>query len=216
MKTELLLAAAAFAVCVPMATAQTGPSLGVRASMELTAPSGGGDYYKLGAGVTVGVVADLPLYRRVYFEPGVLFTYSAMTAKDLVTFNDEYYYQGAANLYGIRVPLNFGYDFDLTDNLSMSVATGPWLNFNVSARQKLLPNFAAPDPLPNRTINLFDHGWKRVDAQWGFSLNFRFAQSYYVGITGGVAFTPLASFGNKDKKIRIHRNTVAISLGYNF
>ena len=56
----------------------------------------------------------------------------------------------------------------------------------------------------------------RVDAQWGFSLNFRFAQSYYVGITGGVAFTPLASFGNKDKKIRIHRNTVAISLGYNF
>ena len=196
--------------------AQWSPSFGARLSMELTSPSGGRDFYKLGAGFTVGATARLPLYRQLWFEPGVLFAYSAMTSKELVTFDDEYFYQGAANLYSLRIPFNFGYDFYLTDNMTLGVFTGPWLNINLSAQQKLTPNLAAPVPLPDRKINLFEHGWKRVDGQWGFGLSLTFAKSYYVGITGGVAFTPLASYGNKDKKIRIHRNTVAISLGYNF
>ena len=98
----------------------------------------------------------------------------------------------------------------------MAVSTGPWLNINLSARQNLLPNMEAPVAVPAQKANLFDQGWKRFDAQWGLKLSFTFAESYFVGITTGVAFTPLASFGDKDKKIRIHRNTIAISLGYNF
>ena len=192
------------------------PTLGARLGMDLSIPSGAHNFYKTGAGVNAGVICKMPLPRNFYFEPGLSFVYTAMTAKDLVSFDNEYFYEGAANVYTLSVPLNFGYSFDVNGNMSLDVFTGPRLNINLSARQDLDPNFAAPEPVPDRTINLFDHGWKRVDASWGFGLSATFAEHYYIGITAGVAFTPLADYGDRDKKIRVHRNTVALSLGYNF
>ena len=192
------------------------PEIGIHAAMEVSLPTGGNNIYKNGAGLTLGANCHVPFGRNFYFEPGLYFTYSAMSAKDLVSFDDKYYYEGAANIYGLRVPLMVGYRLSVSDIVTLHFATGPWLNVNISARQKLLPNFDAPVVVPSQTINLFNHGWKRVDALWGIQLGATFADNYYIGVTTGVAFTPLASFGNRDKKIRIHRNTVAISLGYRF
>ncbi len=217
MKAKYLLPLALAAVAANGAFAQSpAPQFGIHAAMEVTLPSGASDIYKSGAGLTLGAYYRLPFAKRFYFEPGLLFNYTAMSSKDLVTFDDQYFYEGAANLYGIRIPLTVGYNFDVSDIVSLHFSTGPWINVNISAQQKLLPNFSAPETVPDRTINLFNYGWKRVDALWGISLGATFADNYYVGITTGVAFTPLASFGNRDKKIRIHRNTVAISLGYRF
>lgn len=192
------------------------PTLGARAAMEVTVPSGGRNFYRTGAGLTAGVTIYMPLPRNFYFEPGVLMSYTAMTAKDLVSFDDEYYYEGAANVYSLRIPLMFGYSYMPTALWRFDFATGPWLNINLSARQRLNPNFSAPKIVPDRTVNLFRHGWKRVDALWGIALSATFADHYTIGITAGVAFTPLARYGDRDKKIRIHRNTIALSLGYNF
>lgn len=217
MKAKILVASVflTVALCVT-AGEKWQPTFGARLGMELTMPSGAGNFYKTGAGVNVGAICNMPMTRNFYFEPGLSFVYTAMTAKDLVSFDNEYFYEGAANIYSLSVPLNFGYSFTVADNMSLEVFTGPRLNINLSARQDLDPNFAAPEHVPDRTINLFDYGWKRVDASWGFGLSATFATHYYIGITAGVAFTPLADFGNRDKKIRVHRNTIAISLGYNF
>ena len=189
---------------------------GVRLGMDVSIPSGGSDIYQTGAGFSLGGIAQIAMPKNFYFEPGLFFSYTGMTAKNLITFDDEYYYEGAAKYYGLRVPLYFGYNFPVSQQLALSVATGPYVNFNLYARQQLSPNLSAPDPLPNRKINLFEHGWKRGDAGWGIKLSMTFAGSYYIGLSTGIAFTPLASYGNKDKKIRIHRNTIAVSLGYNF
>lgn len=198
------------------AFAQSFPEgLGVRTAMEISVPSGGREVYGNGAGFTVGLTYKLPFAKRFTFEPELLYYYSTMTCKQDIAI-DGYEYEGSARSMGIRVPLMVSYNFPVHDNFDITFATGPWLNFNVYARQNILPNLAAPVPVPDRKINLFDHGWKKFDAQWGFKLYMTFAHSYFIGITGGVAFTPLASFGMKDKKIRVHRNTVAISLGYNF
>ncbi|MCM1066029.1 MAG: PorT family protein [Muribaculaceae bacterium] len=216
MKSKLLIGMLLLAAATPGASAQLNPTFGVRASMEISLPSGAYDDYKVGAGFNVGAVCRLNLPRGFYFEPGAYFTYSAMTAKDLVSFDELYFYEGAANLYGIRVPLNVGYTYSVSPAVDLDFYTGPWLNINVSARQRLDPNFDAPEVVPARTINLFKHGWRHVDGQWGFGLTATFAHSYTVGITAGVAFTPLAKYGNGDKKVRIHRSTIALSLGYNF
>ena len=171
-------------LAVPVLKAQTpSPTLGARLSMELTFPSGGYDYYKTGAGMTAGVSAKFPLEHKFFFEPSLLFSYTGLSSKYLVELDGDYYYQNSANLYTLRLPLEFGYDFRLE---------------------------------PERKVSLLKHGWKRVDAQWGIRLSVTFARHYYVGVTTGVAFTPLAKFGNRDKKIRVYRNTVALSLGYNF
>ncbi len=216
MKTRFILPVALALLAVPAANAQWRTTFGARVGMELTSPSGAGDTYKLGAGLNAGVIAKMPMMQNFYFEPGIYFVYSAMSSKNLVSFNDDYYYQGAANLYTLRVPFNFGYTFNLTNALDLSLSTGPWLNVNLSAQQKLQPNFSAPVPVPNKKINLFDNGWNRVDAQWGFNLHFTFAQNYTVGLSGGVGIAPLAKYGNKDRKVKIMRNSVALTLGYNF
>jgi len=194
-----ILTIAALLVCAATAgAADFFSGLGVRTSMEVTIPSGGRGFYGNGAGFTAGVSYTVPLAGNFSFDPELLFVYSTMSDKSEVMV-DDHYYNGAARTFGLRVPLMFSYNFSLHRNVTMAVSTGPWLNINLSARQNLLPNMEAP-----------------VAVQWGLKLSFTFAESYFVGITTGVAFTPLASFGDKDKKIRIHRNTIAISLGYNF
>ena len=216
MKAKILLPLALSGMLSASAAAQLPTGLGIHAAMEVTVPTGASSIYKTGAGLTLGAYYRVQLPKSFYFEPGLLFNYTAMSSKDLVSFDDTYYYEGAANMYGIRVPLTVGYSFNVGDFVDLDVSTGPWINVNISARQKLLPNFSAPEIVPNKTINLFDHGWEHVDALWGIHLGATFADSYYVGLTTGISFTPLASYGDKDKKIRIHRNTVAISLGYRF
>lgn len=217
MKTKLTIALLLLSLAVPVVKARVPtPELGVRLSMELGFPSGGYSCYKTGAGLTVGPTVKFPMSRGFFFESSLLFSYTGFSSKYLVEFDDRYLYEGSANLYTLRIPLEFGYDYRLGDSWLMSFATGPWLNFNIRARQALSPNFQAPVIEPEHKISLFDYGWKRVDAQWGIRLSVTFAEHYYVGITTGVAFTPLAKFGNRDKKIRIYRNTIGISLGYNF
>lgn len=189
--------------------------LRIRTAMEIAVPSGARDLYGTGAGFNIGIQYRAELPKSFYFEPGVELSYTTMTVKD--EFNiDDYLYRGNACTTTLRIPLMVGYCAALSDFSYLDFSTGPWLNFNVSARQTVTPNLAAPVPVPNTKINLFDHGFKRFDAAWGIRLYVTFARQYTVGITSSVAFTPLASFGNRDKKIRVHRNTIAISLGYNF
>jgi len=172
--------------------------------------------YKTGAGLNVGLTVRMPLARHFFFEPGAYFDFMSMTAKDLISFDEEYLYEGAANLYSLRLPMNFGYSLSLDDNWVLDISTGPVVNFNISARQNLDPNFGAPEIVPDRTIDLFDHGWKRVDVKWGFGISATFAEHYMIGLTADIAVSPLASFDTTSGKIRIHRNSVALMLGYNF
>lgn len=214
MRCRLILLSLIAAIAATGAAAQIKPTFGVRASMEVTMP-GNRDYYKNGAGFTVGGVMQLPLPRNFYFEPGLLFSYTSIGSQDLIPF-DNNYYQGGVKEYSIRVPLNVGYTFNAGDLWTIGFYTGPWINFNIAATQTLDPNFSAAIPVPEKNINMMKHGWKRVDAMWGFGLSFTFAENYHIGLSGGVGMTPLAKFGNRDKKVRIHRNVIAITLGYNF
>lgn len=209
----ITIAAAAFA---GIAQDNRSITFGARLGMDITFPTGNSNIYKTGSGFSAGAVAAIPLPDMFFVEPGLMFSYTSMTAKDLVSFDDKYYYQGAANIYSLRVPVNVGYTFALSDNASMSIFTGPYINLNVSARQHLAPNFSNPVPVPDRTVNLFDHGWRHAEGGWSIGLSTVFAEHYFVGITGGVDFTPLASYGDNDIKIRIHRASASITLGYNF
>lgn len=211
-----LLSLILFALVASLAGAQESKvTWGARLSMDISFPSGDSNPYKVGSGFSAGAVADVSLPGRFFFEPGLMFYYTAMSSKNLMAL-DGFYYQGAAKAAGFRVPLMVGYNFDVAEEWRMSVSTGPYINLNLYAQQKVDPNLGAPIPVPDKKISLFDHGWKRVDAGWNINLGTTFANCYYVGVSGGVNFTPLASYGNTDKKIRIHRSTIAITLGYNF
>lgn len=187
-------------------------NFGVRVGMEVTFPSGATSIYKTGAGVNAGITYRVPFARQFFFEPGVYFSYLGMNSEDVVEFDKDYYYWGAANVYGIRVPLNVGYRINAGSFVDVDIFTGPWLNVNVSARQGLLPNFSNPIIEPKNKINLFNHGWRHVDAQWGFGANVVLSHTYTIGLWGAVAMTPTARMhGNS-----MMRSALLVTLGYNF
>lgn len=189
-------------------------NLEVSSAMEVTVPSGGRNIYGNGAGFNIGAAYKLPVAERLAFKPALAFFYNTMSLKNEVNLNG-FLYQGAAKNMGLRIPLMMEYTVPVAYSTTMSFATGPWLNLNFYARQNIQSNPFLPVPTHDN-ISLFDYGWKKVDAQWGFKLAVTFAGCYRIGVSGGVAFTPLASFGVNDKKVRVHRNTVAVSLEYLF
>lgn len=95
--------------------------------------------------MNTGLVARFDLPKRFFIEPGVMLSYSAMSSKDLITFDDYYFYEGAAKFYTIRVPVMVGYAIPLSPAFEMAVSTGPYVNFNLWGRQQLEPNLSAPD-----------------------------------------------------------------------
>lgn len=185
---------------------------GVRLSMDVTVPSDGFGEYEHGAGVTGGVALAVPVYKGLYVEPGVLLFYNTMGVGNYVI--DDLPYDGSVRNFGVRIPLNLGYRFNINDNISLSLTTGPWFNFNISARQYANPNFEGP--MPKTSKNLFDYGWHRFDAQWGFGVQATFSGRYIVGISGGVGTKALAARTADGHKMRMHRNTFTVTLGYNF
>lgn len=202
-------------ICSATAGAQWYNGLGARVSMDVSIPSGARQYYGNGAGFSVGLVYRMPYFQNFFFEPGLKYSYSTMSSKDNIQIGD-YQYQGAAKISSLKIPMLLGYTFALPQQMDLSIATGPILQVNTSARQNILPNLSTPNPVPEQSINMFKHGFKRVQGLWGINLNFTFAHNYTVGIDTSVGISPLASFGVKDKKIKVHCNTVAVSLGYNF
>ncbi|MDE6120792.1 MAG: outer membrane beta-barrel protein [Muribaculaceae bacterium] len=214
MSRNLLLSIALLAAGTAFAEGDSS-YFGVRAGMEVTIPASSANIYTTGAGFHVGGIYHYAAWRNVFIEPGVMFFYNTMSNRNPVEVGD-FMFDGVARFYGLRVPLMAGYTFSAGENLQIGVATGPVMNINLSGRQEFDPNFGAPLPVPESTVNLMKHGSRRVDALWGLRLSFTFSQNYYIGIDGEVAFTPLAKFGNGDKKVRVHRNSIAVTLGYNF
>lgn len=206
-KVLLSLLFAVFAASV--APAQ---GLGARVSATVTNFAGKHNNLEIGAGFDAGVVYQLPLVKKFYVEPGLMFYYTGASTDDPVENAGSFFDANVRN-YGIAIPVDFGYKFNLLPNLQLSAFTGPKFNFNISSKMNFSPNFNVPAP---KAMNLFNEGWKKFDLQWRFGIGFTVAKSYYVGVSGDVAVTPLAKYGNKNKPINVYRNTFAITLGYNF
>lgn len=185
---------------------------GVRLSMDLTIPSDGFGEYENGAGVVGGAVMDIPVKKGFYVEPGVMLFYNTMGVGNYVI--DNMPYNGSVRNFGVRIPLNIGYKFSITQNVTLSLFTGPWFNFNISCRQYANPNFEGP--VPTTSKNLFDYGWHRFDSQWGFGVKATFSGRYVIGISGGVGTKALAGRTVDGHKMRMRRNTFTVTLGYNF
>jgi len=211
-----LIAAATLATSVPAAALSgttPAPRWGLDLSYELAIPSGSRGSWDTGSGVSLTGLYNWHFAPRWTFTPALAAYYNTFGA-DYMTADNTVYDSTVKN-FGLRLPLMVGFDVINNESVTFSVATGPWINFNLFARQYAMPDVAAEVPVPP-SINLFSRGFKRVEGLWGLALSVTFSEHYTIGITSSVAFTPLASYGNHDNKLRIRRNTVAISLGYKF
>lgn len=208
---KMLLAAAVAAVPVAL-QAQSSSYFGARLSFDVTHPAGCNDGINNGSGFTLTGIYNMRVGQHVYFEPGVGVFYNTMGIRH-VEYRDQLF-DGSVRNFGLRIPLNVGYRFSLFDNFDLSAFTGPWFNVNLSTKAHLQPNFESPDPVSSPS--LFDYGWHRFDMQWGFGIAATYASHYYIAVTGGIGVSSMATFSDLDGKHRLRRNTVSITVGYNF
>ncbi|MBQ8773618.1 MAG: outer membrane beta-barrel protein [Muribaculaceae bacterium] len=194
---------------------------GLRASLDISCPSITGDGLCNGAGFSVGGVYNIPLWKNLYFEPGVGLFYNTWGMNDayLKAYVDAvlgnqygYDYDASYRKLGLRIPFLVGYHFDFTDKLNVAVFTGPELNIGINHKLKLSAKEGSTEV--KATTDLYDEGSiKRSDVAWKFGVGVNY-EHYYLGISGDLGMVNLMK--DAPNGYSYHMNTVAFTVGYNF
>lgn len=190
--------------------------LGVRVGLDVTCPGSykvgntSFDLYGNGAGIHFGAVYNIPCWKNLYFEPGLLFYYNSM-GSDLETSESGNEGNISVRRFGFRVPMVAGYRFDF-DPVSISVSTGLQLDLGLWGRSRLRESSEGFVESENcygerGTLHRANLGWKfGVGAEWN---------SFVLELSGTVGMLNMAQ-SEYQNKIRFHENLFQLSLGYNF
>lgn len=187
------------------------PYFGARIGVDITSTSGADDMYNNGAGFTIGAVYNIPLWQNLYFEPGISLFYDTFGMEILSSADPAMpmMLNGSIRNFGMRIPLVAGYNFDFTDNVRIAPFTGPQINFNITAKEHWDEINGQETPAGGSIFG--EYGFKRFDLQWVIGVGVSY-KKYYVSLSGGIGLTKARSLSYDN----FRRNTVNISLGYNF
>ncbi len=203
------------------------PYFGVRAMYNLKCPGkmkidDAGKYQVLGkgSGFGIGVIYNVPMFANLYIEPGLTFYYNTESIKPgmmaaIVDSEGEPYDVKHASMrkFGMRIPLMFGYHFDFTPDIKVSVYTGPELDLGFSNDQYMTVDFpdgqahAAPSAYGDNAI-IAMHRW---NCNWKFGAGISY-DNYYLGIGGGIGVFNMSDIDYTT----MYENYFEVSLGYNF
>lgn len=202
---SILLAASiqAAAQVNPLDNPNNKSHLGVRAGLDVTSLQSASNLFETRIGFQAGVVYDMPIWKNLFFEPGVSVFYNGAGIKDVVYIPDYALKGGSIKNWGLRIPMNLGYRFDLTPNIGVVFLTGPQLNLNLSSK------YSFTSQLPDD----FDIHFKSFDMGWNFGVGFLYKR-VWLGINGLVGIT---HYIEKEADFYYaRRNVVSVSVGYNF
>lgn len=195
------------------------PYFGVRAGLDITCPGNVStgpfkvDLFNAGAGFNAGAVYNVPVWKNLYFEPGLMLYYSTMGV-DVDILDDEVtnYYSSSASVrrFGIRVPFRFGYRFDFP-GASVHVFTGPQLEIGLVGRLHASLSDGSTSASDSENIYSSDSALRRTNLAWQFGAGISFARNWQVEICGAVGMLDLYNDASS-----FHQSNVTINLGYNF
>ena len=178
--------------------------------MSLKSPSP--TAYGNNGGFFVGAIYNIPIFKNLYFEPGIYFFYNSAKIKAIWEFDPGTNLptlersSGKINDWGLRVPFNFGYHFDLTDRITVFPYTGPQLNVNLANSVSFATNVVPG----NNTLhcNVFDLGWN-------FGVGVTYSR-FLLTVGGTVGMTHYVKNPALFSGLYARRNLFTIALGYNF
>lgn len=193
---------------------------GVRVAGEVTCPGKvssdgiGVKMFKNGGGVEFGGIYNIPVVANFYVEPGMKLFYNSYSSNNVFEYDDDFdgdYDDESFSIrkFGLRIPVMLGYHFDFTDNVKVSVFTGPELEVGLSGKQVWKDD---DDDDYNGNIYGEDGGYKRVDLTWGFGAGVTYKKLYF-GVSGNVGMLNMLKGVDG---VTFHENRVSFTLGYNF
>lgn len=188
---------------------------GARIALDISSTADGNSYYSNGAGFSIGAIYNIPLYKNLYFEPGLSIFYDTFGTETNANNPDGTpagTIDGSIRNFGFRIPLVAGYHFDFTDDMQFSFFTGPQINLSLTAKEHFL----------GKSESIFgDQGFKHVDLQWALGVGLTW-QKYYISLSGGIGMTKARDWKVRDDKNTVlwedsfRRNNFSIAIGYNF
>lgn len=206
---------------------------GFRASYELACPGDiktGNDVLKYdvygnSSGFSLEAIYNIPVWKNLYFEPGAGIFYNTYSINknaigEELEFGDKPLDSASARMWGVRIPLNVGYHFDLTPDISVSVFTGPEIDIAFKGKTHLgIDEYNVSGPLFGKNGDL-----NRADIKWGFGVGATIFDHYYFALSGAAGLCDMArdvivtDENNIDVKVplKMHSNRFNITFGYNF
>lgn len=188
---------------------------GARVALDISSTADGNNYYSNGVGFSIGAIYNIPLYKNLYFEPGLSIFYDTFGTETSINTPEgmpDGSVDGSIRNFGFRIPLVAGYHFDFTDDMQLSVFTGPQINLSLTAKEHF----------PGESYSIFgDQGFKHVDLQWALGVGLTW-QKYYISLSGGIGMTKARDWKVRDEKNTIlfedsfRRNNFSLAIGYNF
>jgi len=203
MKKMILFTAFAIAGIATQAQVQFGAHAGVNsASFTNKYPSGSGgqtttDKYDSKVGLTVGVVAEIPIASSLFFRPELNYIQKGGKLKQTETFfGTTITYDGTVTTNYLEIPLNVLYKFG-TGGGNVFVGAGPSIGYGLSGKSKFKTTSGSTTTEDNANIKFDgkanatdpDVHYKALDfganflAGYQFSNNIVLKASYTIGLS---------------------------------
>ena len=205
------------------------PYFGVRLALDVTCPgqwtiSNGAlnlstDLTTPAAGVEAGFIYNLPLWKNLYFEPGLSLYYDTYGLVLTVGTEDFGFPTDLKNKslrkFGFRIPAAFGYHFDFS-KVSLSVFTGPVFDLGIVNRYYLTSNKI-------NGVNIHESGsmyekdengdtlLNRCNLSWRFGVGATM-NKFMVSLSGDVGMLNLCP----SQYVTYRENNFHLTVGYNF
>ncbi len=197
------------------------PFWGVRVGADIAIPgdwkagNGSVNMYDGKAGGFIGAIYQHPLVANLYVEPGLQLYYDTYRY-DLVIMETEDHgiiEDPKISKIGLRIPVNFGFRFDVSDRLGVAPYTGPEFNWGFGGKVHI-PDVGHNAELIDLPTNPYAdaYGWRHCNLAWNFGVSFDIDYRWSFILSGAVGVTDQIKFDN----IKWRDNRFSISLGYNF
>lgn len=173
-----------------------------------------------GSGFSLGVVYNQPLVANLYLEPGVTFAYTTESFKNTMdmfpAFFDKKMKHSSARKFSVEIPVQVGYHFDFTPDVSLAISTGPVLKVGIVDDYYLTADKTAGGRI-HKSGSLYgeDGALNRVDCAWRIGVGFNIATNYYIGVSGDLGMVNMLK-SDMDGAVSMHDNAFNVTLGYNF
>lgn len=151
-----------------------------------------------------------------YIEPGIALSYAYWDRNNYDDYDSDSYKE-KINLWSLKVPVNFVYKWDVSDNLSILPFAGVTFSYYFDGKYELRHHDDDYDD-DDISVGLFDDdemedelycdAWKRLQIGWQIGCNVLFNEKFFLGFSHGKDF-----YGVRDgAKFK----TTSLTLGYCF
>lgn len=188
-------------------------SFGLRIGIDTNLPGkwhngdGGIKMFRTGFGASLGGVCNVALPKGFWLEPGVSLYYDAYRYYNMYLMDGQGEEEHDPGLWklGLRVPVMAGYDIPFSDRLTLSVFTGPELNWSFAGGYDVRQKWAR-----DQLGDLFKEQ-RRVDCAWKVGVGIPFDR-IFVSLDAAIGLTDLL----KSPDISFRENRVSLSATYFF